>query len=200
MDEVKTESQPNVSDSQKDDVLEKAFAHPVVKEIKADMMRYKEERNSLRARLEALEKGKEEEQKKKLEEKAEYQKLYEAEKAEKEKILADARQEKISNAIRLEVTKAGAINPLDANFTHLEGVSIGDDGSVIGVVEAIEKVKAEKPYLFGGVKVQTFGQQPNKNSTSLTFEDLLKDTNLMIKITKEQPDVYQALKDKYYNR
>jgi hypothetical protein len=197
--ENKPAGEPNVSDSQKDDVLEKAFAHPVVKEIKSDMMRYKEERNSLRAKLETLEKGKEEEEKKKLEQQAEFQKLYEAEKAEKERILESAKQEKIRNAIMFEVQKAGAINPNDANFTHLEGVSIGEDGAVIGVSEAIEKVKAEKPYLFGGKSVQTFGQQPKAGTTSLTYEDLLKDPKLMRKYKDEQPEIFQALKDKYYS-
>lgn len=200
--EKKTDVDVSQNDSVKknDDVLEKAFAHPVVKEIKSDMMRYKDERNQLRSQLEEYKKKEQEVEVKRLEEEKKYKELFEAEKKAREELVNSLKVEKIRNAINGEAVKVGAINPNDANFLHLEGVSIGEDGNVTGVTEAIEKIKTEKPYLFASAGVQTFGQQPKKGDKSIIYQDLLDDAWLMSKYLKTQPDVVESLKQDYLKK
>jgi hypothetical protein len=79
-------------------------------------------------------------------------------------------------------------------------VTINADGNVEGAEEFVRKVLAEKPYLLGTQTPQTFGGQPARKHTDLTYADLLKDTKKMSEVMEKQPEVFRALKNEYYNK
>jgi len=181
--------------------LDEVFKIPVIREQREDMLRYKEERNSLKEKLAAYEAEKAKAAEEGLKEKEEWKTLYEKEKSVRESLETSVRQEKILGAIRAAAVKAGVQDPADPNFSAPQGVEIGEDGTVKGAEEFVQKVVTARPYLLGEKAPQTFGGQPVKKvSADIKYEDLMKDTKKMSQVMSEQPDVYKALKEDYFNR
>ena len=180
---------------EKDDILDKAFQHPVIAKQREDMLAYKAKDRALTAELEALKKEKAEAEAKRLEDEKRYQELYEKEKSERTALVEKMKAEKIASAIREAAVKQNACNEYDANFANLPGVSIGDDGAVIGAEEAVAKVLSEKKYLQKDTtgSVETFTSKPAKAKGTVTWADLMADPALMYKIKKDQPEVFRRL-------
>ena len=178
----------------RDEILDKAFQHPVIAKQREDMLAYKAKDRALTAELDALKKEKAEAEAKRLEDEKRYQELYEKEKAERVALVERMKGEKIASAIREAAVKAGAVDVKDPNFANLSGVSVGDDGAVTGAEEAVAKVMAERPYLKATTAgVETFTSKPAKAKGTVTWADLMADPALMYKIKKDQPEVFRRL-------
>jgi hypothetical protein len=190
---VETTTETEVSG---DEVLSKAYNHPTVKAWRDDALKRKARLRELEAEIEARKKTEAEAEAERMKKNQEFQALYEKERAEREQLAESFKREKINFAVREAAVRLGAIDSTDANFAHLKGVSIGEDGSVTGVDEAIGKILAEKPYLKkADSPPATFGTQPAKGNGSLKWADLLAQPKLMKKIKDENPALFRALKE-----
>ncbi|MBF0865058.1 hypothetical protein HKD31_10525 [Gluconobacter sp. R71646] len=68
------------------------------------------------------------------------------------RVRQDSDREVIVAALRAEAIRNGAHNPDDVvRLIDLEGINRGDDGSVVGVAEALQQARQERAYLFGEV-------------------------------------------------
>ena len=151
--------------------------------------RFKEVNDTLkseRTAKEAIEKKLAEYENKKLEEEKNY--LAISEKAKKEAEEARAKMTEIENkrvkerkefSIGLEAKSQG-INDIDdaIRLIDVSQIEVDENGNVVGVKEAIEKMKKDKPYLFsqenGGWKPET----GKVNANAITKEELVKNGKL----------------------
>jgi len=195
------EEEKGADAQEKDDILDKAFQHPVVAKQREDMLAYKAKARALEEKMAAIEAEKAASEAKRLEEEKRFQELYEKEKSERTALVEKMKTEKIASAIREAAVKAGAVDSTDPNFANLSGVSIGDDGAVTGAEEAVLKVMAERPYLKASTgAVETFASKPAKAKASVTWADLMADSALMYKIKKDQPEVFKRLAEEESNK
>ncbi|MBF0885947.1 hypothetical protein HKD30_09140 [Gluconobacter sphaericus] len=66
------------------------------------------------------------------------------------RVREDSDREVIVSALRAEAIRNGAHNPDDVvRLIDLKGIDRGEDGSVVGVVEALQQARQERAYLFG---------------------------------------------------
>ncbi|MBF0862293.1 hypothetical protein HKD22_09280 [Gluconobacter kanchanaburiensis] len=66
------------------------------------------------------------------------------------RVRQDSDREVIVAALRAEAIRNGAHNPDDVvRLIDLKGIDRGEDGSVVGVVEALQQARQERAYLFG---------------------------------------------------
>ncbi|WP_249202111.1 phage scaffolding protein [Gluconobacter sp. Dm-74] len=64
----------------------------------------------------------------------------------------ESNREVIVSALRAEAIRNGAHNPDDVvRLIDLKGIERGEDGSVVGVSEALQQARQERAYLFGEV-------------------------------------------------
>lgn len=101
--------------------------------------------------------------------------------AEKSEARAKAAHDKLRNkAVELVAIRAGIVDPDAVKLADLSGVTLDDDGNVSGAAEAVEALKASKPYLFGAQAMTPQGQKPtttpkpngaNSGGSPVTFGD-----------------------------
>ncbi|MDE7540757.1 phage scaffolding protein [Gluconobacter sphaericus] len=66
------------------------------------------------------------------------------------RVREDSDREVIVSALRAEAIRNGAHNPDDVvRLIDLKGIDRGEDGSVVGVLEALQQARQERAYLFG---------------------------------------------------
>jgi hypothetical protein len=180
-----------------EDFLKQAFSHPVIKEQRDDMLRYKEELKAARSRLDEIEAAKAKEEAERLEKQGEWQKRFEAEKARADGLTEAIKREKITSAIRAEAAAQGAVNPGDANFSSLS-VTVNEAGEVEGVKEAVGAVLEKLPYLKAHASPSTFDSRPAGPKGTKTFLDLLNNTQEMARMKKEEPETFKRLRAEHY--
>ena len=162
-----------------------------------------DEKNKLKADLEKIETAKTEAEKKKLEDQGKFQEAGEL--AEKRATEAEARAVKAENEkkdllinfkIGIEAKDQGINNIDDATkLIDLTKVTVNDDGTLVGVKEAIESLKKDKAYLFSEKKIGVHTDHA-KGTGELERKDLLEDPVLATKIKKESPAEYNRIMGK----
>lgn len=77
-----------------------------------------------------------------------------------EELTANRDKEKISNALELEIVKAGGKNPKAIrSLIDMETIRLEKDGSVSGASEAVQKIVESDGYMFGVKKPKEESQQ-----------------------------------------
>lgn len=108
------------------------------------------ELNSKAKKGEELKKLQEEAEQKKLLEEKKFQEVIDSQKKQIEELQGSVAQVKIDSAIRQEAIKAGVVDPdVVAKLIDRSGIKQSDDGSLVGVTEAIKGLTDSKPYLVG---------------------------------------------------
>jgi hypothetical protein len=127
------------------------------------------------AKVAAFEAQKKADEEARLAEQGKYKELAESAKREKEEIEAKyARSSKIS-AVKVAAIKASTVDAdLVASLINLDGIELSKDGSIDEkqIASSIEKIKKEKPYLFGSVKadIGSPGGAPAGDSGRITIK------------------------------
>lgn len=136
----------------------KTFDEGYVRELRAEAAKHRKELRATQAQLAEFQKTQEAAEAKKLEEQGEWQKLAEQEvarRAELEQELA-AREQMLNDEKRARLaisaaTTLGAIDPSDANFeAAVSGIDISEPDAQAKIEQALEALKASRPYLFQG--------------------------------------------------
>ena len=110
--------------------------------------------------------------------KGDFEKILSTERQEKEKLAREKdelvqqrKQDKLESAVLKEVSKHSPNDSDDVlKFIDLAKLTVDESGHVSGVKEAVEKLKSEKPYLFGS----TTKVNPDENGKSAAGSDALK--------------------------
>ncbi len=63
----------------------------------------------------------------------------------------DARQRIVQAELKSHALRAGIVDLDGLRLADLGGVSLGDDGEILGAEEAIATLRTDKPYLFGAM-------------------------------------------------
>ena len=114
----------------------------------AEIQKTRSEAAETRKRLKALEDAAAEKQSKALEEQGKFKELADQRAEELETLRETVKQSTIRNAVLLEAARLNIADPADAyQLANLSGVTIGDDDSVQGVSDALQKLITAKPYL-----------------------------------------------------
>lgn len=120
------------------------------------------ELNSKAKKGEELKKLQEEAEQKKLLEEKKFQEVIESQKKQIEELQGSVAQVKIESAIRQEAIKAGVVDPdVVVKLIDRGGIKQNDDGSLVGVTEAIKGLTDSKPYLIGKPADTTLGTGTN---------------------------------------
>lgn len=162
-----------------------------------------EKKKAAEEKLAAFEAAQKAQTEKKLKEDGELQKLIETKDAELKKIQSDFEMHKvkineikIEHAIEILAAQSGAADVKDiARLIDRDKISIDDTGAVKNAKEAIEALKESKPYLFAAAKapgVHT-DKSGKKDITTMSKEDLMKDSKAMNKLYTEHPDTFKRL-------
>lgn len=116
--------------------------------LMAELKKTRREAAKYRTQLRKLEEAEAERQREEMSELERLKSDLEAEKSAREQALATARAQAIRSAVVSAASKAGFADPADAvNFIDADALTIGDDGGVEGVDEAIKALAEQKPYL-----------------------------------------------------
>lgn len=107
------------------------------------------EAKEYRLKLAEMEKKIKDAEDKDLEKKGEYEKLAAKAKADLEEAQRKFKEQLITNALKIEVTKAGAIDPDVYKMVDRSGIKVDNDFNVTGAEEAVAAYKKLKPQLFG---------------------------------------------------
>lgn len=134
-----------------------------------------------------------------LEQKGEFQKLAEAEKARADKAESDrkaieAKYEADTKKFQLGIAakSAGITDVNDALALIDIGQLTVKDGKIEGIEPAIEKLKSEKPYLFGASAApRPHGDRADPGK--LTRADLVKDTRAAQELYEKNPQLFRQI-------
>lgn len=147
------------------------------------LWKFKQANDKLKETENALKKYQEAEKQKQDEEakaKGEFEKLILLERQEKDKLalekaqlIEERKREKLESAVLKEVAKHSANDAEDVlKFVDISKLPVDENGQVTGLKEIIEKLKTDKPYLFG--KVAGTAVDPNENGRPAPASDALK--------------------------
>jgi hypothetical protein len=105
-----------------------------------------------------------------LEEQKRYQELYEKEKAAGEKVNAERRSELIRSDFLVQAIQAGVADPKVAylvaqTMPEFSGVTIGEDGAIVGVEKVLKALVEAKPYLVTTTRPPSVGAATNPGRT-----------------------------------
>lgn len=119
-----------------------------VEKLRAENAQRRTEAQQARALVDKLEQEKKRAVEDKLKEQGEYKKLYEDKDREASTKIEKLQSTMKMQAVQIALQSAGAQDPDFAKMVDLGSVSIGEDGEVRGVREAVDSMKANKPHLF----------------------------------------------------
>jgi len=106
------------------------------------------EAKTLREKLEALDKKKQDDEKKALEEQGKFKDLAEKEKGEKAELQKKFSERAITSELKTEAIKAGILNSDDVALADRSSIKVDENFTVTGATDAIEALKKSRPYLF----------------------------------------------------
>ncbi len=134
------------------------------------------EAKTYREKLEALEKKRQDDEKKALEDQGKFKDLAEKEKGEKVELAKRFSERAIVNELKTEALKAGIINSDDVALADRSAVKADENFVVTGAAEAIEALKKSKPYLFTAADDRT--PMPPPGAPPPKLKDKLFNPNL----------------------
>ncbi len=189
-----------VLDSDKSKSEDKVVPAKAYEEVKADMIKYKSEMKNLMDKLSKFEVSASEAEKKRLEEKEEFKKLYEQENKARLELLEKHKSEngKLVNGLKIQAVKSELKfkKPQYINFVNLSDVEIGEDGNP--TQESLQRVIATFKQDYSDllevqqVKNTPASIAPNANKpgdvplSKMSKEEMTKRLNESVKIIIEQ--------------
>lgn len=169
---------------------------------KNDMHKYKDERNQLKESMESLEKKitdfntkEKKEKESKLLEQEKYKELVDEKSKEILEMTTKFNQQKIDNELKTKAMMMGINDANDVKLVDMTDVKINETGNLEGVDESLKLLKEKKPYLFSDSKPEVDTGKAGSIPDTVTWDDVKKDYKLAMKLNKENPDKYQALKN-----
>lgn len=156
-----------------DEQLAAAFEHPRFKEL-----------NEKAKRADTLEKEKKAAETKALEEQGKWEEVAKS----KDEQLTTMQKAVVTSEIKTVAATLGAVNPsIVANAIDRAEVTVGEDGSITGVSEAVEALKVSDPYLFSNSN-----QQPHARVGSPTNPGTAPQTGYKFTMTQiKDPAFYK---------
>jgi hypothetical protein len=122
-------------------------------------------------KAEELSKKEEEAIKAKLEEEKKFKELLDLEKQKVDALEKQLSRSKVDSAITTEAVKAGFENPEDAlRLIDREAVQAGEEGTPLGIAEAIKALAENKPYLVGKTNLGS-GTPANQPPVKIKLSD-----------------------------
>ena len=104
-------------------------------------------------------------------------------------------------------SRLGAVDPKVVLALVAPKAEVTEEGKVLiegkHAEEAIKALLSEKPYLAKASETSgsgTPGTQADKFAGVKSYEDLLKDSNLLAEFKKERPEEYKRLREEYFAR
>jgi hypothetical protein len=157
------------------------------------------QRDEAKKKARDLEAQQQEQERQKLENQKEFENLYQKEKDRAEKLQTELDDSKKTRErdrkvyeLGLEAKAQGIADVRDAEaLIDLETITV-QDGKVMGVKEAVEKLKTDKPYLFGQKPVGTDSSRPRPPDVT-TREEILKSPMKLQKLKDENPAEYDRI-------
>lgn len=121
-----------------DEQLAAAFNHPRFKSL-----------NERAKKADELEKQAQEAAEAAAKEQGKFEDLYKTANERATTLEAQLKQTRIENAVTLEAAKLGVVDPAAAvKLLDQSGISVGEDGAISGVAEALKALQEASPYLF----------------------------------------------------